>query len=122
MTLNDRLQAAAELAARLALEMRTDPNTAISAEYIARDVMFLRKLAARAARLALEACNVSTDEAGEARRTRAYLRIANEAAAIGKTYGFTDVEVGGDPRGYTLTIKLRSGASNSFGGGVWGIR
>lgn len=100
----------------------------------ARDAETLVRLGKRAARIAVHRCNgiqrydaaarqmlATWTEADESRADKACDKIANDAAAILESYGATDIQVGGDPRGFTLKWRFASGRSNSFGGEAWGV-
>lgn len=121
---------AAYLAAILATEHSWRPNAYLAA----RDAESLVRLGKRAARIAVQRCNgiprydakagrvlETWTEDDEARADKACDKIAKEAAKILESYGATDIQVGGDPRGFNLKWRLASGRSNSFGGEVWGV-
>lgn len=129
------------LAAMLATEDSAarfkNPNwrkSAVPPYRAASDAESLVRLGKRAARIAVQRCNgilrydaearrvlgTWTDD-DEARADKACGKIAKAAAEILTPYGATDIQVGGDPRGFTLKFRLASGRSNSFGGEVWGV-
>lgn len=120
----------ATLAAVLATE---NPTKAIVPHIVARDCAALISLARAAQRVALTRCNgierwndqakmrlASLTEEDEARLDKATDRTRAKAGEIAAKYGAT-AEVGGDPRGYVLRLRLASGRSNSFAGEGWGI-
>ena len=117
------------LAAQLAREAG-----AVTAYVAALDAQALVVLGRRAERIATQMCNgierwdpkagrllASWDEKDEARAERQQEIIAKKAGAILARYAAGDVKVGGDPRGYCLTFKFQSGASNGMSDGVWGV-
>ena len=100
----------------------------------ARDTESLVRMGKRAARIAVQRCNgiprydakagrvlETWTEDDEARADKACDKIAKEAANILESYGATDIQVGGDPRGFNLKWRFASGRSNSFSGEVWGV-
>lgn len=125
------------LAAVLATESKPHwdtPSGRGNAYQSARDAESLTRLGKRAARIAVQRCNgiprydpkarqmlATWTEDDDARADKACDKIAKEAANILGPYGATDIQVGGDPRGFTLKWRFASGRSNSFGGEVWGV-
>lgn len=91
----------------------------------------LIRLARRAHKIAEMECNGvpdpkrpgenKWDDQDQARADKNLHRIKCRANEIGERYGATLDRVGGDPRGFTLAFKLKSGYSNSFAGGIFGI-
>lgn len=49
-------------------------------------------------------------------------QLRAKVAALAARHGISlDFELSGDPRGFSLKLRLPTGRSNSFGGEVWGI-
>ena len=121
MTLKDKLQHAAELAAILATE-----GAPHGAHRAASDALRLIALGRRASNLAVRLCNGEGrqrgrwDDVDEARYEKAKERIRRDASSIAAHYNAT-VDVGGDPRGYVLKLHLQSKRSNSFADNTWGV-
>lgn len=82
-----------------------------------RDIL---RAAKTAQRLAVDACNGPRDEA---RHERATYLSDRRIAAICETQDSPclGVHTEGDPRGYVVKIRLKSGRSNHWGGETWGI-
>lgn len=95
------------------------------------DAEELIRLARRVHRIAENECNGvpdpkrpgenKWDDADQAKADKTLHRIKCRATEIGDRYGATLARCGGDPRGFTLAFKLKSGYSNSFAGGLFGI-
>ena len=120
------------LAAQLMLEAIANGET-VTAYRVALDARALIALGRSADRLALDRCNgierydekagrvlAQWTEKDEARAERTSERITAKAAELLAPYGATVAQVGGDPRGYCLKLKLKSGASNGMGED-WGV-
>ena len=93
-----------EFAAIMAREFPTITATA---------TLELMRLARRHGKLQEKACNVQVTEGHDAACEK---RIRELCAKYGITVQFS-----GDPRGYTVKIKLPSGASNHWGGETYGV-
>jgi hypothetical protein len=119
---------ATQLAAVLARETRKVP-----AFRVAKDAEALIALGRRAERIALQRCNgverwnaearqylASWDESDEARADKATANVEAKVRKILEPYGATRIRAHGDPRGFVLRFKLKSGASNGMGEG-WGV-
>lgn len=118
----------------LAAVLATEAAYGSPAHLIARDAETIVRLGKRAARIAEQRCNgiprydsaarqmlATWTEQDEDRADKAVASIAKQATAILNPYGATGIKTSGDPRGFCLTFRLRSGRSNSFGGDVWGV-
>lgn len=81
---------------------------------VVKMVQELISLARQHERLAVKHCNVGMDEADEQREKVIEERIAKVAREA--FHGLQKVEFGGDPRGFTVKLHLKSGAYNSWGG------
>lgn len=118
----------------LAAVLATEFPGEFSPYHAATDAESLVRLGRKAARIAESRCNgierydatarrvlASWTDDDESRADKAGSRILADAKAILDKYGATDIQVGGDPRGFTLKWRFASGRSNSFGGEVWGV-
>lgn len=121
-------------AAHLAATLASEPGEHSIGYYAARDAESLVRPGKRAARIAVQRCNgisrydakagrvlETWTEDDEARADKACDKIAKEAAKILESYGATNIQVGGDPRGFNLKFHLASGRTNSAGGEGWGV-
>lgn len=130
-----RTHDAATLAALLSAEAH-DTNAdreAPAPHIVAEDALALMRIGATVKRWAVRACNGEGrylpnatgrfgwvwDETDNAAKDKADARNLKKATEIAARYGAT-VEIGGDPRGYTLRLHLASGRKNSWGEG-WGV-
>jgi len=118
-----------ELAAVLALEGKVAAPL-----QIANDVKKLLSIASKVQRITESECNgierydhqlkrsvpqwTDNDQAHADKQLESARAKASE---IAKTYGAEVVRCGGDPRGFTLALKLKSGRTNSFANDHWGI-
>ena len=76
----------------------------------------LYSLALQAGRNASMLCSASETWVDQRPQLRA------KVAALAARHGISlDFELSGDPRGFSLKLRLPTGRSNSFGGEVWGI-
>ncbi len=82
---------------------------------IARKIM---RNAATHGRLAEEECGRELTEAEQRKVDSCEERIGQLCARLGK--GFVP-QFSGDPRGYTVKIRLPSGRYNNWGGEAWGV-
>lgn len=80
----------------------------------------LLRAAKTAQRLAIEGCNGPRDEK---RHERASYLSDRRIAAICETEDSPclGVQTEGDPRGYVVKVRLKSGRSNHWGGETWGV-
>lgn len=124
---------AARLAAVLAREPAGAANGA-SAYGCAIVAERLVRLGKRAQRIAERRCNgverydstagrvmSAWTDADEKAADRACEKIKVEAIEALAAFEVFGVEVGGDPRGFTLKFRLPSGESNSADRGMWGV-
>ena len=122
MNVNERMQAAAELAAILldearAQEAKTPVETPWPTHWAARDALTLMAISRRMENLSIRQCNYGFDDADAARAERARDKAAKQIADIGKPYGFKGCSVCGDPRGFVVRVELASGHKNGWGDG-----
>lgn len=101
-----------EFIARIAREF-----PALSIEDVLATCRELVRLATFHGRIAEKECNEELSDGDVRRRDQTEARIGEICAKIG-VHG---VVFSGDPRGYTVKIRLPSGRSNSFGGEGWGV-
>ena len=71
-----------------------------------------------ALRVAHNASMICSSEIWVDQRPQLRAKVAKLAARHGVSLDF---ELNGDPRGFSLKLRLPTGRSNSFGGEVWGI-
>lgn len=110
-----------EFLVRLAIELPGVPPTAIL-DYGRAILRAARKLD----RLAVALCNGDVDpDSYDAAKARAVARVqrALDGLAEWTDRRVTIAEVGGDPRGHTLKLRLPSGKGNTWGGDEcgWGV-
>lgn len=122
-------KAAVILAATLARESRK-----VTPYKAARDAEALCRLGKRAAKVALDRCNgiqrydakarqylATWTDADDVRADAIAADIRAKAVAILEPYGAKSVSTTGDPRGFVLTFRLKSGASNGMDATRWGL-
>lgn len=110
-----------EFLVRLAIELPGVPPTAIL-DYGRAILRAARQLD----RLAVALCNGAVDQDRyESAKARAVARVrrALDGLAEWTDRRVTIAEAGGDPRGYTLKLRLPSGKGNTWGGDEcgWGV-
>jgi hypothetical protein len=72
-------------------------------------------------RWAVRECNVACrSNAERAKRDREKDELQAEVEFVAEALGL-DVETDGDPRGYTIKLRLPSGRFNSWDGLSWGV-
>lgn len=123
----DKLQLAAVLATE-------ESPYAHRPHVIARDASTLLKIARQVQTIAERQCNGVArydakigraswqwTEDDEKQAEKQLLSAHKKVTLIAEQYGAIVCRCGGDPRGYTLALKLKSGRTNSFGNEHWGI-
>jgi hypothetical protein len=138
--MTSKIETAAELSAALSAEahfiqssksLRPKFYAVPRPHIIGQDALALMRIGASVERWAVKACNGverweggrwvgSWTEADEKAKERADARALAKAQVIGDRYGAT-VKIGGDPRGYTLRLMMKSNATNSSAGDGWGV-
>lgn len=89
----------------------------------ARDAFDLMRIARALNKINLRLCNEDMSDAEYDRIKAREAKLEADAALIAKEFGVTIIPGSGDPRGFSLKLKLPDGRYNSFGGAEegWGI-
>lgn len=86
-----------------------------------KDAVELCRIARALSKCNERECNEPMSNGARVRFELRVERLEAEARAIAEKWG-VPIEFNGDPRGFSIHLRLPSGRSNSFGGdGVWGV-